>query len=392
MKANLTDKLVAQLEPPKSGRKRVWDTRQSGLCVAVTIGGSKSFYVASRLNSKLTWRRIGLCSAYSVAEARVKAREMLVAMHKGQDPKPEPVVQQPKVQTLTFAKLARRYCDEHVSGLRNWRKINSMVEELVREFGPRPAADISRGDVLVLLDRVRSRGVGAARNVVFGALAPMMNFAVERDLIPHSPCHGLRMTRLLGAKVSQDQVLTSHEVSAVWSSLHAVDANFATVVKLLLLTGCRRSEMADLRWPEINWEKRLITIPGERMKQAKAHEIPMSDSVVALLRAVPRRLHSDKVFPIFNFSIQKRRLDAVSGVSGTVIHDYRRTVRTQLAELGVADSVAEACLAHTQGGVAGTYNRHRYRAEKLDALTRWEQHLLGIVERRNGTFTGLTRT
>ena len=149
MRALLTDKLVAALAAPATGRKRVWDTRQSGLSVAVTIQGSKSFYVAARLGSKLTWRRIGLAEHFSVAQARQRARLMLAAMGRGEDPRP--VKPEPKAPPmLTFGKLARRYGDEYVSGLRNWRRVSAQVEELVRAWGGRPAAEITRRDVLDL--------------------------------------------------------------------------------------------------------------------------------------------------------------------------------------------------------------------------------------------------
>jgi integrase len=106
----------------------------------------------------------------------------------------------------------------------------------------------------------------------------------------------------------------------------------------------------------------------------------MSDTVVALLQATPRTLHRDRVFPTFRFALQKQRLDAAAGISGWVLHDLRRTMRTGLAELGIADSVAEACLAHTQGGIQAVYNKHKYLAERAAALAAWERHLLDIVE------------
>jgi integrase len=107
------------------------------------------------------------------------------------------------------------------------------------------------------------------------------------------------------------------------------------------------------------------------MKAGKPHEIALTETMAELLRATPRRLHVDRVFPVLRLARQKQRLDERSGTSAWVLHDLRRTARTALAELGVADSVADAVLAHTQGGIAGVYNRHSYRTEKAAALARW---------------------
>jgi integrase len=382
MRHTLTEDFIRKVAPPAKGRLRVWCTKQPSFCLTVTPGGHRALYAAGRLNGKLTWTKIGDVGVITLVEARQRAKVAQLAMQRGEPPKIKPEPKPAKTtQVLTFAKLARQYQEQHCEKLRNYRRISADIDHLVREWGSRPAADISRGDVLELLDRVRvSRGPGAARNTVFGALAPMMTYACERDLLKASPCFGLRMTRLLGAKVARERVLSPGETRAVWSSLLTVDANFATVVKLLLLTGCRRSEIADLRWSEVSFGERLITIPAERMKAGKAHQIPMSPLVVELLRAVPRRLHQDRVFPTFRFALQKQRLDAASGVQNYVLHDLRRTLRTGLAELGVDATVAERVLAHVPGGIIAVYDRASYRDRVREALERWERHLLSIVE------------
>jgi integrase len=79
-----------------------------------------------------------------------------------------------------------------------------------------------------------------------------------------------------------------------------------------------------------------------------------------------------------NFQKVKRELDRLSGVTGWTIHDIRRTVRSKLAELGVAREVARKVLNHEDGKVDRIYNRHEYLKEKREALVRWEQHLASL--------------
>jgi len=165
----------------------------------------------------------------------------------------------------------------------------------------------------------------------------------------------------------------------VWQALDAASEPFATINRLLVLTACRKMEVAQMCHSEINWERRLWTIPAERMKAGKSHEVPLTDAVVALLQATPRRLRTDRVFAAIDFAIPKRQLDEASGVTGWTTHDLRRTCRTGLAELGVDATVAERVLAHVPGGIQAVYDRASYRDRKREALELWEAHLLAIV-------------
>jgi len=167
-------------------------------------------------------------------------------------------------------------------------------------------------------------------------------------------------------------------------------------VKLLALTGCRREEIGGLRWAEVDLDRSLITLPPERTKNGKEHEIPLSSAGLEILRG--RKLSAGAREYVFGraaggfraWSHSKRLLDqqlAANGkaFSGWTLHDLRRTLSTRMHDLGVAPHIVEACLNHQSGhkaGVAGVYNRARYTREKATALARWETYLLAVVEGR----------
>jgi integrase len=160
----------------------------------------------------------------------------------------------------------------------------------------------------------------------------------------------------------------------------------------LALTGQRREEIGSLRWQEVNFDNALITLPAERTKNGKPHDLPLSPPALAILTARPRRAGRDYVFGTgangyLGWSSYKLALDARIAGKGAIspwrLHDLRRTVSTRMHdELGIAPHIVEAVLNHVSGhraGVAGVYNRALYAKEKAITLARWAEHLGAIV-------------
>jgi integrase len=171
-------------------------------------------------------------------------------------------------------------------------------------------------------------------------------------------------------------------------------------VKLLILTGQRRTEIADLRWSEINIKRGTITLPPARTKNGLEHVIPMSEPVRGLIKTILRTDGRDFVFGFGNggfagWSRRKERLDATINanrkkpIEPWTLHDLRRTAATMMAnDLNILPHVIEAALNHSSGhkaGVAGTYNLAKYEKEVSDALTLWGKRVLKIVGEAAGT-------
>ena len=165
-------------------------------------------------------------------------------------------------------------------------------------------------------------------------------------------------------------ILSNDEIGRIWNA--AGDDAFGTIIKLLILTGQRRSEISELRWSEIGAD--AIQLPSERAKNRRAHVVPLAPTARALLEKSPR--NGEGVFKSPAWSTCKDELDQRSGVSSWVIHDIRRSVATGMADIGIAPHIIEAVLNHVsghKGGVAGFIIVSSYAAEKAAALARWDE-------------------
>jgi integrase len=194
------------------------------------------------------------------------------------------------------------------------------------------------------------------------------------------------------AETPRDRVLAEDEIRAIWAALPPGD--FGDIIRMLLLTGQRRGEIAELSWQEIDFERGLIVLPSSRTKNAREHAVPMSASVRAILDARTRIYGRDLVFGVrgigrFGFGKCKARLDkalAGAGMKEWVVHDLRRTAATLMGErLQIPPHIVEAILNHQSGtkrGVAGLYNRSQYLGEKKQALERWADYVMALVEGR----------
>jgi integrase len=159
---------------------------------------------------------------------------------------------------------------------------------------------------------------------------------------------------------------------------------------MLILTGARRSEIAEARWPEIDFAAKTFTFPKSRSKNSREHVFALASSAIEILKACPRVGESAFVFttagrtPIKDFSFIKKRLDAQmpDGTEPWVLHDLRRTFASGCARLSIAIHVVEKCLGHASGtfrGIVSVYQRHDFAAEQRAAVETWGQHVRAIV-------------
>jgi len=169
-------------------------------------------------------------------------------------------------------------------------------------------------------------------------------------------------------------------LATVWNAASEVVWPYGPAVQLLILTGARRAEIAEMKWSEINGN--AIKLSGSRAKNAEAHDIPLSEQALEVLLKIPRVVGSEFVFgkPLKGgaWSNAKIKLSATT-IQPWRIHDLRRTVSTGMNELGTEPHIVEAVLGHTVKGVAGVYNRAKYAAAKRAALEAWGAHVSTLV-------------
>jgi integrase len=255
-----------------------------------------------------------------------------------------------------------------------------------RYLGPlhgMPIDTITRKDVAALVLAItRERGAPTASRAR-GALGGFFSWAMRMGLIEANPTIGaIKPTEA----EPRERTLSDAEMTAIWQACK--DDDYGKIVKLLILTACRRAEIGDLAWPEIDLDRESFTIPRERSKNGKAHTLPLMPMALQIIRAVPRMASREQLFGqhshgFTGWAKSKAALDTRSAVSDWVLHDVRRSTATKMADLGVPPHVIEQILNHVGGhkaGVSGIYNRSSYEREVRNALAMWEDHVRALVE------------
>jgi integrase len=396
---------------PTSTRREIADGLLSGLYLIVQRSGVKSWAVRYRYGGRSKKLTLGRYPAMDVAKARQAGRDALTVAAAGNDPAQQKrIIRKHAAEGRDLVEtVVAEFLERHAKAKRSYRELKRMLDrEVVPHWRGRKIQDISRRDVIELLDGLMDRGVGRMTNMVFSVVRKLFRWAVERDIVAASPCTGMRPP---APEVSRDRVLADDELRRLWQAADGLGYPFGPMFKLLALTGQRLGEVAGMAWPEIDLEKKLWSLPRQRVKNARAHDVPLSDLAIEILASLPR-IGSPKEFvftttgetPASGFSRAKRNLDAAmlaaaSDASPTIapftLHDVRRTVATGMQRLGIAPHVTEAVLNHRSGtikGVAAVYARYDYASEKRSALESWSSHLSSVLsDYASGTDDGAFR-
>ena len=395
MKIVLTDRLIKSRRPAHKGsRDEYRDAIVPGLALRVTDQAHKSFVLVARYPShpeNPTRRALGDYGAITLEQARWKAREWLELIQKGVDPKVEEAREKAAAQRRQvncFAMVAGEFLERHAAGLKKSAEAKRIIEgEFVRRWGARPMTDIMPEEVAAAIRAIVKRGSPYQAHNALGYIRSLYNWAIgthEFGVIS-SPVERLKPKALIGQREARDRVLTDEELRAVWDAASKMAYPYGPVFHLLILTGQRELEIAHASWPEVDFDKQLMTISAERMKGDRVHEVPLAPIAAELLQLLPRWT-APFIFtttagakPINGFSKAKSRIDKLSGVTGWVIHDLRRTVRTHFSALPVQDLVRELVIAHAKPGLHRVYDQHAYQGEKRHCLELWERRLSSIL-------------
>jgi integrase len=413
VRTKLTDRTIISYKPAAPGKRNVHaDALVPGLALRVTDKGHKSFVLIARYPQhpkNPSPRALGSYGAITLEQARDKARAWLAMIDKGVDPEVEAARQKAaarQIQANTFSAVAEQFLERHCAKLAKRAEAERIIRrDFIKRWGPRPVTDIQPQEVSEAVCAIVRRGKKYEAHNAFGHLRRLYSWAIGTGEfgVTTSPLERLRPVELIGAREARDRVLKDHELRAIWSSTTTelptrttarngdddkkeLGYPYGPVFRMLILTGQRLSEVAGMRWSEVDKGKRLWTIPAARMKGDRAHEVPLTAEALAVLDALPR-FTGDCVFTttggvksVNGFGKAKERLDALSGVTGWRLHDLRRTARTHFSALPVPDNVRELVIAHAQKGLHKVYDLHSYQTEKRECLELWENRLLGIVE------------
>jgi integrase len=367
-----------------------------GLYLRVRKGGSRTFVIQWRQGEFQRRSTIGKVGVLTLDEARKKARKLLVGIDEGSDP----VVTKAKARAgdkLVFGSLAQEYLDARAKDMKAL-SLDQCTRHLKIYWKPLdrlPVAKIDRTTVAAELRTMAKQRGPVAADRGRSTLSAFFAWCIGEGFAETNPVVG---TNKASKGDGRDRVLTDAELIKVWKA--APDGDYGNIVKLLLLTGQRRDEIAALRWSEIDSEARLIALPKERTKNSRPHDVPLSAPATAILDAIPERDDRDLVFGrgeggFSGYSRAKEAIDKEAGLADEwTLHDLRRTMATRMADLGIQPHVIEATLNHVSGhksGVAGIYNRSTYAAEKRAALDLWGAHIQTLLARAEGSNVTLLR-
>jgi integrase len=401
----LTAQSVERIKPDPQRRLEIPDAILPGLYLVVQPSGAKSWVVRYRFGGKPRKLTLGPYPALNLAGARERGRAALQTVASGHDPGTE------KLEALRHARDGRPDTDQASAVIdefiaRHVRSNNKRrtAEEVERTFklhvrpywSNRRIQEITRRDVIELLDRIIDNGKPVQANRTLAAIRKLFNWAVDRSILEVSPVIRIKAP---AQEESRDRVLSDYELYLVWKAADCLGFPFGPLVQILILTAQRRDEVAKARQSEFNKSGDLWTIPRERTKNNEEHDVPLSEAAREIIKELPRiKGAAGFLFTttgdtsISGYSKAKARLDAIMlriarekamtcgedpdeiQIKPWRLHDLRRTATSGMARLGQPVHVIEAVLNHRSGeisGVAAVYNRHSYLSEKRRALEAW---------------------
>jgi integrase len=393
-----TVKTTANVKLEGKSERIVFDDDIKGFGLRVREGGSQTWIYQYRIGSKQRRMALGSATSVPLTVARENAGRLEARVKLGGDPAMDKETARRSADE-TFGVLVDQYLAARQSKWRRntEREVRRHLTKYAKSLHRFPIAAVSQLNISNLLDSLAKESGDATSNRVRANLSTFFSWAIKRGI--DLPKGNVASYTEKQKENSRTRVLNDGELKTIWGACRN-DA-FGAILKLLLLTGQRKSEIGFLRWDEVRDEQ--ILLPGARTKNKRDHVVPLSDAAKTILEKfrVDGRTH---VFGRYDtgfggWNAGKLELDARIAKGGKVLehwtlHDLRRTAATRMADLGVQPHIVEAVLNHVSGhkaGVAGIYNRATYDKEKREALNRWAEHVTALVEGREAVVVLMKR-
>lgn len=389
---------IDNLQPKEGRRYDVADSKAPGLFLTVLPSGVKVFTVRFTAAGRRKRLTLGKHPTLTIDKARKLAGAALVKVAAGSDPQDEKVVARRKAAAgldkedtlgsaydryLKWAKTERKMRPKSVANIESAFKL-----VFTPKFGRRPLREIESAEVLRAIDKAGDKAHTYAVGKAF------FNWARAKLLIDKSPMDGLEHPAK--GKPQRDRVLNTVEIQWLWKAADEMAYPFGPMIKLLLLTGARRDEVAKMTRAELDLENRIWTLPAARSKNKREHVVHLSDAAVDVLKSL-KKVEGKPGYcftttgdsPVSGYSRAKdifdRKMAKYAGdetIPDWTFHDLRRTTATGMGELGIPVVVIEAALNHVsgvRGGLVGKYQHQTYAAERRDAFQKWGEHVSAVV-------------
>jgi integrase len=390
--AKLDRKTVAELVlPDGKNEDYFWDTDLKGFGLKLKLDGQgkvrRSFVVQYRLpGGQQRRQKIADVTKVNADVARKRAAQMLAKVTLGIDPAAE----KQKARAATAITLRSVIEDQYLpmkerevatgrhraSSLAITRLY--LLKDYFQPLHGKPINAITKADIATRLNAIIANNSANTASRARAHLSALFVWSMQQGLADANPCIG---TKDPGSGPPRERVLNNDELARIWRACK--DDEYGKIIRLLMLTGCRRSEIGGLRWSEIDLEQNTLTIPAERSKNYRAHTLPLTGMMRSIIESVPVMVDRDPLFGVRaeGFTLwQHCHLD--DGCKPYKLHDIRRSVATGMADLGIMPHVIENVLNHVSGhkaGVAGIYNRSTGAREMKNALAVWSDHIASIT-------------
>jgi integrase len=386
-----TDRQIKNLKPSDK-RYEVFEDRGFGVRVSPT--GRKTFIYLYRMRGEVSKRRLSLGTypEMSIAEAHRLYAEAREKVTKGIDPGAEAVAErQEDRKAPTVAELSAEYLEKWAKPRkRSWMVDKRIIEkDVLPHWGRSKAKDITRRDVIRLLDGVAERG-GVMANRTLAVIRKMFNFAVSRDILPTSPCTAVQAP---APENRRDRVLTAEEIKAFWLGLGRtrITEGIRLALKLQLVTAQRKGEVISSAWTDFDLDEGWWTIPAEKAKNGLPHRVPLSAMALNLLQTAktisggspwlfpsprgPRHITPTAVDHALRLALKTLEMEHF------VPHDLRRTAATCMTGFcGIPRLIISKILNHAEPHITSIYDRSSYDREKRQALEAWSYRLQNIIQ------------
>ncbi|HKS33546.1 MAG TPA: tyrosine-type recombinase/integrase [Enterobacteriaceae bacterium] len=413
----LSSKTIEMMKPGDKDKADSGENR--GLRVSCGATSVKSFFYryTSPVTGKLVQVKIGNFPQTSLAAARLKLNELKLLRQEGRCPASElkqdklqraMEAEQAKVPALTVQGLVELYLTERIEDRKTKdgkiipgaRKKKGQAEarrtlygDAVKRLGKRNAAEITRKDVVDLINGVVARGATVQAGNVLRELSLAYDFAIGLGRFDDSFANpallaksSLRQTRIKLTNGRSTRVLSETELEKFlkWLPGSGYSPTIKNVLRMTLWTGCRTGEVCDMAWKDVDLEKGTIHLRDT--KTGIERYVQLSTQAIDFLKVL--QLNNDTyLFPSSRTKLpiqqkyltsnawRMRQAGQMLDIPRWTPHDLRRTVRTGLSRLQCPNEVAEAVLGHTKGGVEGIYNLYKYDAECRKWLQVWADYL-----------------
>ncbi len=381
---------------PREREYVLWDTDIKGFGLKVLPSGKKSYLLKYRTKSGMPHKpHIGVHGNITADTAREIAKDWHADVAKGGNPSEErrQARRTGLSQGSRFHDVVKDFIEKYAKvRQRTWKETERTLTTNCADWLERPISSITKTDTYELLDGFIADGHEAKARVTLAWLRTLFRWAVKRDILDTSIMEGIEIE--IERKVRR-RFYTDREIKAVWKAAENLDATEGGFVKLCLLLGVRKSELAGMRHSEFDdqGDPTLWTIPHERTKTRKTRKeeqvylVPLPKLAQRILKRLPRR-HDDLVFPgrlagrpMVPGDAIKNRVHQYSGVKDWTYHACRDTVTTWLQTEGHSEFERGLVLNHAGAGTVTADYSHGYPVKlKRELLEKWAQHVENVVQ------------